>query len=361
MLTGLIPLIRTQWRLIRREPGYWITSIGLAALIVVVYGSVFSNAGGPSLGAVLQDDDATLAAALDELAGIDGIDLERGSLDSELAAMEDGDRWAVIVFPEGTVDAAREGRPSRVQIIYNDASPYQATAGIGVLREFVTQLNEGLGVGADLGYQERTIEARRGAGLLEVLFPGLVGMSLMFGNTLAAGTFVTWRQFGILRRISSSPIRPLTLELSQFMTLAVLSSLQVTVLVALAHLLFGIHVAGSYLTLAVVCAAGAVMFMGIWYALAALVTNTLTFFATMNLTAFIMVFLGGSVVPNDDAPSWLQPVIQALPLTHLNDALRGVINEADGLEEVSVELAILGAWAVAAFVISGRLFRWDNA
>lgn len=360
-LGGFTALLRTQWRVIRREPGYWITSIGLAATIIIVYGSVLSNPGGPDLGAVLQDDSPELSDAIDRLASIDGVDLEIGSLDDEMNALQDGERWAVIVFPQGTIDAARSGEDAAATIVYNDASPFEAAAGPGVLREFVAELNSSLGVSIALDLNVQTVETKRGIGLLDTLFPGLVGMSLMFGNSLAASMFVTWRQMGILKRISSSPIRPFAMEAAQFLTLLVISALQVTILVALAQLLFGVNVAGSYVTLAAVAAIGAVAFMGIWYALAALVSNPTSFFATMNLASFVMMFLGGSVVPNDDVPAWLKPVIQLLPLTHLNSALRDVINDAAGLGSISVQLLILAAWAVGGFALSARLFRWSSA
>ena len=40
----------------------------------------------------------------------------------------------------------------------------------------------------------------------------------------------------------------------------------------------------------------------------------------------------------------MQPFIQALPLTALIDALRGVINEGRSLAAVGSEIAILAAW-----------------
>lgn len=360
-LRGFGALVRTQWRLLRREPGYWITSIGLAATIIIVYGSVLSNPGGPELGVVLEDDSAALAEGVGELASIDGIGLTIGSLDDELEALEDGERWAVIVFPPDTIERARNSGEASARVVYNDASPFEAAAGRGIMREFIAETNRTLDIALELDVTARTIETERGIGLLDTLFPGLVGMSVMLGNSLAASMFVSWRQMGILRRISSSPLRPLTMEAAQFATLLIVSALQVTVLVALAQVLFGVNVAGSYVTLAAVAAVGAVAFMGIWYALAAILTNPTSFFATMNLAAFVMMFLGGSVVPNEDVPSWLNPLIEALPLTHLNDALRNVINDSAGLSSVAGQIAILAAWAVAGFALSARLFRWGRA
>jgi ABC-type multidrug transport system permease subunit len=51
-------------------------------------------------------------------------------------------------------------------------------------------------------------------------------------------------------------------------------------------------------------------------------------------------------------------VIQALPLTALVDAMRGVILEGATLAGVWHEIAILLAWTLLPFVIALRIFKW---
>ena len=54
----------------------------------------------------------------------------------------------------------------------------------------------------------------------------------------------------------------------------------------------------------------------------------------------------------------MQPFIQALPLTALNDALRAVMLEGATLSEVAPELALLVGWGLVSFGIALRIFRW---
>jgi ABC-2 type transport system permease protein len=54
----------------------------------------------------------------------------------------------------------------------------------------------------------------------------------------------------------------------------------------------------------------------------------------------------------------VQPLIQALPLTALIDALRSVVLDGAGLAAVSRELAILAGWGLGGFGIALRIFRW---
>ena len=54
----------------------------------------------------------------------------------------------------------------------------------------------------------------------------------------------------------------------------------------------------------------------------------------------------------------MQPVIQALPLTALVDALRAVVLEGASLAEIRIELLTLMTWAIATFAIGLRIFKW---
>jgi hypothetical protein len=55
----------------------------------------------------------------------------------------------------------------------------------------------------------------------------------------------------------------------------------------------------------------------------------------------------------------MQPFIQALPLTPLNDALRAVMLEGMSLAQLWPQTAILAGWAVGSFVLALRWFRWN--
>ena len=66
----------------------------------------------------------------------------------------------------------------------------------------------------------------------------------------------------------------------------------------------------------------------------------------------------GRVLLLGELPGGVQPFIQALPLTALNDALRGVVNEGQPLAAVAGELAIMAGWGSACFALALRLFRW---
>jgi hypothetical protein len=54
----------------------------------------------------------------------------------------------------------------------------------------------------------------------------------------------------------------------------------------------------------------------------------------------------------------MQPLVKALPLTALNDALRAVMNEGAGAAAVLPQAALLAGIAVVSFAVALRVFRW---
>ena len=62
----------------------------------------------------------------------------------------------------------------------------------------------------------------------------------------------------------------------------------------------------------------------------------------MNLVMVPMWIFSGIFFSTERFPAAMQPFVQALPLTALNDALRGVMLEGAGLVPLLPELALLG-------------------
>ncbi len=79
----------------------------------------------------------------------------------------------------------------------------------------------------------------------------------------------------------------------------------------------------------------------------------------MNLVMVPMWLLSGVFFSSERFPKAAQPLIQALPLTALNNALRGVMLEGHGLAATGGELLILAAWGAVTFAVALKIFRWQ--
>jgi ABC-type multidrug transport system permease subunit len=199
-----------------------------------------------------------------------------------------------------------------------------------------------------------------GTRYIDFLLPGLIGMNLMGSSVWGVGyNLVVARKRRLLRRLAVTAMRRSHYLLSYFFSRLVFLVLELTVLIAFGVLVFGTHVQGSLLLLIGAALLGAAAFAGLGLLVGARVESTEVAQGWMNFIQLPMWVLSGAYFTNERFPEWLQPFIQALPLTALVDALRGIYNEAAGFGTLWSEFAILGAWAIGSFVLAGRLFRWQ--
>ena len=82
----------------------------------------------------------------------------------------------------------------------------------------------------------------------------------------------------------------------------------------------------------------------------------------MNLVMLPMWIFWGSSSRRSRFPDAVQPLIRALPLTAVIDALRATMLRGAGLPEIWPELAIItaGGWS-PSFILAVWLFRWRSA
>jgi ABC-type multidrug transport system permease subunit len=79
----------------------------------------------------------------------------------------------------------------------------------------------------------------------------------------------------------------------------------------------------------------------------------------MNLAMFPMWIFSGVFFSYERFPAAALPLIRAIPLTALVDALRRVMLDGAGLWGVGPQLAVLAAWGALSFLAAMKLFRWQ--
>jgi len=78
-----------------------------------------------------------------------------------------------------------------------------------------------------------------------------------------------------------------------------------------------------------------------------------------NLFMFPQYFLSGTFFPKGALPKSIQWLVELLPLTALNDALRKISFEGAGLLAASKQMGILAIWGVVVYLIAGKVFKWE--
>lgn len=199
-----------------------------------------------------------------------------------------------------------------------------------------------------------------GSRYVDFLVPGLLGMNIMGTGLWGVGfTLVQARHGQLLKRLVATPVRRGELLLAQVLARVVFLVPEAGVLLGFAHLALGVPVRGSLLLLGAACLLGALAFAGIGLLTAARPRTIEGVSGLMNLVQVPMWVFSGTFFSTDRFPAALQPFVQALPLTALNDALRAVVLDGAGPAPVLPELVVLAAWGGVSFLLALRLFRWQ--
>jgi ABC-type multidrug transport system permease subunit len=198
-----------------------------------------------------------------------------------------------------------------------------------------------------------------GSRYIDWLIPGLLGMNIMGTGLWSVGfSVVQARTRKLLKRLMATPM-PRTQYLgSHLLARLMFLTLEVIALLAFGYLAFGVRSAGSLWLIAGLSLLGALAFSGLGLLIASRARTIEGVSGLMNLAMLPMWLLSGVFFASSNFPEVAQPFIRLLPLTALNDALRAVMLEGQGLAAIAREVGTLTAWAVVTFGLAVRLFRW---
>ncbi len=198
-----------------------------------------------------------------------------------------------------------------------------------------------------------------GARYVDFVVPGLLGMNLMGSGIWGIGfAIVDARRKKLLKRLVATPMSKSAYLGSFLLHRIALLVVEVVAVLGFAALAFDVPVRGSLATLALVCLLGSLAFGALGLLVASRARTMEGASGLMNLVMLPMWVLSGVFFSSSNFPDAIQPAIQALPLTAVNDALRANMLEGAGLAALGGELAIIGGWLVVCFVVALRLFRW---
>lgn len=206
----------------------------------------------------------------------------------------------------------------------------------------------------------RTEIKEPGARYVDFLVPGLLGMNLMGTGMWGIGfSLVVARNGQLLKRLVAAPARKSHLLAAQIVSRLLFLVPEAGALLLFAYFLLGVPLRGSLALLTGVSVLGAMAFSGLGLLTAARPRTIEGVSGIMNLVMVPMWIFSGIFFSTDRFPAAAQPFVQALPLTALNDALRGVMLDGAGLATLAPELAVLLAWGVVSFALALKLFRWQ--
>ncbi len=208
--------------------------------------------------------------------------------------------------------------------------------------------------GARIRYQLRQrASSEPGARYIDFLIPGLLGMNLMNSGMWGIGfALVDMRQRKLLKRFVATPMRRTDFLLALASSRLMLMLIEVGLLLGFGILFFHMRVEGSWLAIVLLGALGAISFGGIGLLTASRAQKIESVSGLINLVMMPMWIFSGVFFSYERFPAVLQPLIRALPLTALNDALRAIILQGAPLAAQAGHLAVLVAWMAISFLLA---------
>ena len=328
-----------------REPEalFWVFAFPI--LLALALGIAFRNQG-PQKSRVGVESGPGAEAIAGALAA--SPDLEVQTLEpGEAATALRRNRIAVLVRP-GT-------DPETPAILFDPTRPETRLAQLATM----DALERGAGRPDRLRIENRP-EARPGARYIDFLLPGLIGLNLLGTGMWGIGFPVAnARQLKLLKRMVATPMRRGDYLLSLMFARMVWLVLEVVALLLFGWIAFGIVVRGSWVAFALVTLIGAFAFSALGLLVASRARTIEAVSGLMNVAMLPMWLLSGSFFSAERFPKAMQPFVQALPLTAVNDSLRAIMNEGAGLAASAGDLAVLAGWMVGSFLLALALFRWE--
>jgi len=195
---------------------------------------------------------------------------------------------------------------------------------------------------------------------LRVLVPGIAGMAVMATTFTALAFNLTFnREQGILKRMRGTPL-PAGHYFGGLIGSAITNAvIQVLLVVALGHLLYGVHWPHDWLALAVFTLLGVIAFASLGIAFSQLIPNFDAAPAYVNAVFLPAIFISGVFYDTKHLPSVLKGVAEALPLKHVIDGLGGAIVTGSGIAHHWGAVGALLAWGAGGVYLAIRKFRWE--
>jgi len=190
------------------------------------------------------------------------------------------------------------------------------------------------------------------------MVPGVAVILVTMVTALLTGfSIVREKEAGTLEQLLVTPVKPVHIVLGKATPFFVVGFVQLFFALGVARLWFGIPFLGSYLNLALFCAAYMLSSLGI-----GILTSTVarTMQQALFLIWFFLIFfllLSGFFLPIQNMPHWVQLVTYVNPVRWFMEVLRSMFLKGAGLRELWVQGVALLAIGTTVFGGAVALFQ----
>ncbi|HBV98616.1 MAG: ABC transporter [Peptococcaceae bacterium BICA1-7] len=215
-------------------------------------------------------------------------------------------------------------------------------------------------VGTGLSASFRMSFAPQGFSYLEFMYPGIIGMTVLFTSVFSAISIVWDREFGFLKEVLVAPVPRWSVAIGKALGGSTIAMLQASILLLLAPVI-GIKL-GPLMILKMVGMLFLIAFSltSLGITIASRMETMEGFQMIMNFLIMPLFFLSGAMFPMNSVPPWMATLMKLDPLTYGVDALRNIVFAGSPAREfliqfsMGTDLAVVAAMSVV-FITAGTL------
>jgi len=298
----------------------------------------------------------------DALAKVPAFEINYGTEADERAMLAKGDR-AVVLFVPAAVDAGtlQPGTTATITVLKNTAQEQQAQTAISIISQFLDQTTlQAVQAPKLFTLDIQDISAKKQK-YIDFLLPGIVAMSIMQMSVFSvAFLFTDFKEKGILKRLIATPMKPYQFVVANVITRLLVALFQTAALLGAGSWIFGSHVYGAWWLIFLISFLGGIMFLALGFTISGLSKTVDAVPAIANLILFPMLFLSGIFFPTSTMPSWLQNVVEYLPLAPFAHAMREVVANGASIVDIQSDFLWILGWAVVLVTTAIFTFGFEE-
>jgi ABC-2 type transport system permease protein len=213
------------------------------------------------------------------------------------------------------------------------------------------------------GGLSRMVKSEGGVSYIQFIFPGMIGMTILFASIFSAISIVWDREFGFLKEILVAPISRFSIVIGKAMAGTTISLIQALIMVAFAPVLGITFTPVQFLLLIFSSGLLAFSLTSFGILVASRMSSYEGFNIIMNFLVMPMFFLSGAMYPVRLLPPVLKWLTHLNPLTYGVDALKNALlsqaaGSAMGPEyPLILDLAVMSGFLVVSVFLANWSFR----
>lgn len=359
-LKAMLAITKASLRAAFRSPQGVFFSLFFPIVLIVIFGSLGRNSG-VSVDVAFDKQSDTTGLVYHQLADNELLDVQHGTPQEIDDLLKKGRITAKIrVVPVKDSNTTKYN----IHLITSSASMRDYGVLRSILENSIQKMDAALFPGRpSVAFISQEMVEGRKYKQIDFFLPGMIGFSLIGAAIFGiAFSFYSLKETLVLKRLYSTPIRKPYIVLGEGIARVIFQLTTVVVLIGFGYFFYHFTLAHGILTfldMMLLSFLGLIVFMGFGFVISGLAKNQNVIPIYANLFMFPQYFLSGTFFPKSALPLGLQKVINFLPLTALNDAMRNVAFEGSSLFSCWKEIGILTIWGIIVYAIAIRVFKWE--